>query len=100
MLLTTTDLKTEYKVLGIVRGSKVKAVHIGKDIKALFKNIVGGEVKDYNELMKKTRDSAVEEMVAEAEKLGANGIIGVRFSSSQISSGASEIMVYGTAIKI
>ena len=100
MLLTTTDLKTEYQVLGIVRGSKVRAVHLGKDIRALVKNITGGDLSDYSQLMEKTRDLAVAEMVNEAETLGANGVIGIRFSSSQIASGASEMMVYGTAVKI
>ena len=100
MLLTTTDLKTEYEVLGIVRGNRVKAVHIGKDIKAFFRSIVGGDVSDYTELLEKTRDNAMEEMIKEAEQLGANAIIGIRFSSSQISQGSSEIMVYGTAVKI
>ena len=100
MLITTTDLKTEYEVLGIVRGSKVKAVHLGKDIKALFNNIIGGDLSDYTELMEKTRDSAVNEMIKEAEKLGANAIVGIRFSSAQIASGAAEMLVYGTAVKI
>lgn len=100
MLLTTTDVKTEYEVLGIVRGSRVKTVHLGKDIRAFFKGIVGGDVSDYSKLMEDTRENAVNDMVKEAEKLGANAIIGIRFSSSQITSGSSEIIVYGTAIKI
>ncbi|ACB84583.1 YbjQ family protein [Natranaerobius thermophilus] len=100
MLLTTTDLNTEYEVLGIVRGNRVKAVHLGKDIIAFIKKLTGGDISDYEDLMKKTRDKAVEEMLEEANKMGANAIIGIKFSTSQISSGASEIMVYGTAIKI
>ena len=85
---------------GVVRGSRVRAVHLGKDIRAFFKGIVGGDVSDYSKLMEDTRDYAVNDMVKEAEKLGANAIIGIRFSSSQITSGSFEIMVYGTAIKI
>ncbi len=100
MLLTTTDIKTDYEVLGIVRGNKVKAVHLGKDIMAFFKNITGGDVSEYADLMSEVRDSAFEEMVAEAEKLGANAVMGIRFSSSTISSGMAEIYVYGTAVKI
>ena len=100
MLLTNTDLpQAEFEVLGIVVGSKVRAVHLGKDIVAFFKNIFGGEVREYSELMQKTRMSAMEDMIAEAEKLGANGIVGIRFSSSQIASGMAEIIAYGTAVK-
>lgn len=100
MLLTTTDVKVQYDVLGIVRGNKVKAVHLGKDIIAFFRNIVGGDVSEYADLMSEVRDAAFEEMIAEAEKLGANAVVGIRFSSSTISSGMAEIYVYGTAIKI
>ena len=100
MLLTTTDIKTDYEVLGIVRGNKVKAVHLGKDIMAFLKNLTGGDVSEYADLMSEVRDGAFAEMVAEAEKLGANAVVGIRFSSSTISSGMAEIYVYGTAIKI
>ncbi|NMB40945.1 MAG: YbjQ family protein [Firmicutes bacterium] len=101
MLLTTTVLtNVEYKVLGIVIGNKVRAVHLGKDIVAFLKNLVGGEVKEYSDLLKSVRQSAVDEMIEEAEKLGANGIMGIQFSSSQIASGMAEIIAYGTAIKI
>ncbi len=100
MLLTTTDVKVDYEVLGIVRGNKVKAVHLGKDIAAFVKNIIGGDVSEYADLMSEVRDAAFEEMIKEAEKLGANAIVGIRFSSSTISSGMAEIYVYGTAIKI
>ncbi len=100
MLLTTTDLRTEYEVLGIVRGNKVKAVHLGKDIVAFFKNLFGGNISEYEELFSSVRDSAVEEMVSEAKQLGANAIIGIRFSSAQIGSNMAEIIVFGTAVKI
>ncbi len=100
MLLTTTDLKVEYEVLGIVRGNKVKAVHLGRDILAFFKNLTGGEVRQYAELMTGVRNAAMDEMEEEAKSMGANAIIGIRFASSQVASGMAEILVYGTAVKI
>lgn len=100
MLLTTTDVKTDYEVLGIVRGNKVKSVHLGKDIMAFFRKIIGGDVSEYAELMSDVRDAAFDEMVAEAEKMGANAVVGIRYASSTISTGIAEIYVYGTAIKI
>lgn len=101
MLLTTTVLmNVDYEVLGVVIGNKVRAVHLGKDIMAFFKNLVGGEVKEYSELLKKARQAAMDEMVKEAKKLGANGIMGIQFASSQVASGMAEIIAYGTAIKI
>ena len=100
MLLTTTDLKVEYEVLGIVRGNKVKAVHLGRDILAFFKNLTGGEVRQYAELMTGVRNAAMDEMVEEAKGMGANAVIGIRFASSQVASGMAEILVYGTAVKI
>lgn len=100
MLITTTDIDAEYEVLGIVRGNKVRAVNIGKDILASLRNLVGGDVTEYGELMTDVRNDAMEDMKKEAEGLGANGIVGVRFSSSNISSGMAEIYVYGTAVKI
>jgi len=100
MLITTTDINADYEVLGIVRGNKVKAVHLGKDITAFFRKIFGGDVSEYGELLSEVRDAAMEEMKQEAERLGANAVVGVRFSSSTISTGSAEIYVYGTAVKI
>ena len=101
MLLTTTPvLNVEYEVLGIAMGNKVKAVHIGRDIVAALKNLTGGEVKEYADLMRKVRQAAMEEMIQEAQALGANGIIGIQFASAQVASGMAEIIAYGTAIKI
>ncbi|MCJ7806369.1 MAG: YbjQ family protein [Clostridia bacterium] len=100
MLLTTTDLSVEYEVLGIVRGNRVKAAHLGRDIMAGFKNLIGGEVKEYADLLTSVRDSAMDDMVNEAKDKGANAIIGIRFASSQIAAGMAEILVYGTAVKI
>lgn len=101
MLLTTAVvLNTDYEVLGIVMGNRVRAAHVGRDIMAGLKNLVGGEVKEYSELMKKVRLAAMDEMIEEAKKLGANGIIGIQFASAQVASGMAEIIAYGTAIKI
>ncbi len=101
MILTTTVLNNvDYEVLGLVMGSKVRAVHVGRDIMAALKNLVGGEVKEYSELMQRVRQAALEEMVAEAKKLGANGIMGIQFSSAQVAGGMAEIIAYGTAVKI
>lgn len=100
MLLTTTDLRTQYEVLGMVKGSSTKSKHLGKDIVALIRKVVGGDVKEYAELLEEARDEAEERMVAAAKKMGANAIIGIRFSTSSISSGVAEIVVYGTAVRI
>lgn len=100
MLLTTTDLRTQYEVLGMVKGSSTKSKHLGKDIVALIRKVVGGDVKEYAELLEETRNEAEERMVAAAKKMGANAIIGIRFSTSSISSGVAEIVVYGTAVRI
>ena len=100
MLMTTTDLQVEYQVLGIVRGNRVKAAHIGRDILAAFKNLFGGEVRQYADLMTGVREAALEEMVKEAKDMEANAIIGIRFASTQVASGMAEILVYGTAVKI
>lgn len=100
MLLATTDLRTEYEVLGMVKGSSTKAKHLGKDIMAFFRKIVGGDVKEYAELLQESRDEAERQMIKEAEKLGANAVIGIRFSTSSISQGMAEIVAYGTAVRI
>jgi uncharacterized protein YbjQ (UPF0145 family) len=83
-----------------LRGNKVKAVHLGKDIMTGLRKIVGGDVSEYADLMSQVRDAAFEEMIDEAKKIGANAVVGIRFSSSTISTGMAEIYVYGTAIKI
>lgn len=100
MLLTTVDIRTEYQVKGMVRGSSMKAKHLGKDIVAFFRQIIGGEVKEYAELLKTAREEAIAEMVREAEALGANAVIGIRFGTSNVTTGAAEIIAYGTAVKI
>lgn len=91
--------KTE-KVLGVVQGSTVRARNIGRDIGAGFKSIIGGEVKTYTEMTKNAREEAYNRMVNEAIDLGADAVIGVRFTTSMIMTGASEMLAYGTAIKL
>ncbi len=103
VIVATTENLPGYrivKVLGVVTGSVVRAKHIGKDILASLRNIVGGEVKEYTELLKESRMEALRRMVEEAKKLGANAVLNVRFSTSAITAGAAEILAYGTAVKV
>lgn len=86
------------EVRGLVSGSTVRAKHVGRDIMAGLKNIVGGELKGYTELMNDSRREAYNRMVAEAERLGANAVLNVRFATSSIAAGAAELYVYGTAV--
>lgn len=85
---------------GIVKGSSVRAKWFGKDILAGLRNIVGGELKEYKELLDESRDAAVERMVAEAKRLNADAIVNVHFMTAGVSAGAAEILVYGTAVKL
>lgn len=103
MIIATTDFIPgkeikEYK--GFAKGSTIQAKHIGNDIMASLKNIVGGEIKEYSSMMEKARQTAIGRMVKDAESLGANAIIGVRLQTSNVMSGASEIVAYGTAVVV
>jgi len=101
MLLITTDTIADHKIirtLGLVRGSTVRAKHIGTDIVAGLRNLVGGEIASYSSLLAGTREQAIDRMCDEASRLGANAIIGIRIETSTIMGGASEIVVYGTAV--
>ena len=86
------------KHLGLVQGSTVRAKHVGKDILAGFKNILGGELVAYTELMTEAREEATERMVQQAESIGANAVLNVRFATSSVAQGAAELFVYGTAV--
>lgn len=86
------------KTFGIVRGNTIRARHIGKDIIAVFKNILGGEIQEYTKLMGESREQAIDRMCEEAKALGANAIVDCRFSTSYIMANAAEILVYGTAV--
>ena len=103
MLLSTTDTitgKTIVKHLGLVRGNTIRARHIGRDIMALLRNIVGGEITDYTKMMAESREQALDRMIESAKELGANAVVQIRFSTSEIMGGASEIMAYGTAVVV
>lgn len=91
--------KTISQELGLVQGSTVRGKHIGKDIGAFFKGLVGGEIKGYSELLVEGREEAIGRMKKEAEALGADAIVNVRMTTSSITGGAAELMVYGTAVK-
>ena len=88
------------KTLGLVKGNTIRARHIGKDILALFRNIVGGEIHEYTKLMAESREQAIDRMKESAEQMGANAVISVISSTSMISQGAAELMVLGTAVII
>ncbi|MEM0361810.1 MAG: YbjQ family protein [Sulfolobales archaeon] len=101
VIITTLEYIPGYKVkkvLGIVSGSVVKARNIGRDLTAFLRNIAGGEIVEYTELLAQSRDEALKRMVEKAKQLGANAVIGVRLSSSNIMSGAAEVVAYGTAV--
>jgi uncharacterized protein YbjQ (UPF0145 family) len=85
---------------GVVTGSTVRAKHIGRDIMASFKNIIGGELKGYTELLQEARQDALARMTQQAESLGANAVVNVRFSTSSIAQGAAELFAYGTAVRV
>ena len=88
------------QVLGLVRGSTVRARNVFRDIGAALKNLVGGELRDYTTMLIQAREEALTRMIQEAERLGANAIVNVRFATSNLMGGAAEIMVYGTAVKV
>ena len=101
MMLVNMDFvpgKTVVKNLGLVRGNTIRARHLGRDILAFLRNIVGGEITDYTKMMAESREQALDRMVEEAEGLGANAILNVRLTTSMIMQSASEILAYGTAV--
>jgi uncharacterized protein YbjQ (UPF0145 family) len=103
MILSTTHTvpnREIAQILGIARGSTVRARNIGRDILANLKNIVGGEIEEYTALQADAREQAIQRMIADAEKMGANAIIGVYLTSATVMQGASEILAYGTAVKL
>ena len=101
MILVNTDFITgkELETIEIVKGSTIQSKHLGKDITQAFKSLVGGELKAYTDMMNEARALATKRMVEEAEKLGANGIVNIRYASSSIMQNAAEVIVYGTAVK-
>ena len=101
MILVNTDFISgkELETLSLVKGSTIQSKNIGKDIAQSFKTLVGGELKAYNEMMNDARALATKRMVAEAESLGADAVINIRYASSAVMQGAAEVIVYGTAVK-
>lgn len=91
--------KSISKHIGLVRGNTIRARHLGKDILAVFRNVLGGEINEYTKLMAESREQAIDRMIDEAKRLDADAIINVRFTTSMIAQGAAELLAYGTAVK-
>ncbi|MGD9488954.1 MAG: YbjQ family protein [Calditrichaceae bacterium] len=103
MICVTSDEipgKEIVSVLGIVRGNTIRARNIGRDVIAVFKNIIGGEIEEYTKLMAESRDQSLDRMMKQAQEMGANAVVGTRISTSYIMANAAEILVYGTAVVI
>lgn len=102
LVVTSNDIpgKTITETLGLVKGEMVQSKHVGKDFLAGMKNFIGGEVKSYTKMIKEARQEATDRMIEEAEKLGADAVIAVRYGSSGVMQGAAEVIAYGTAVKL
>ncbi len=103
LILTTLEGVPGKEIIehyGLVQGSTIRAKHVGRDIMAGFKNIVGGELKGYTELLQEARKESIARMVAQAEQLGADAVVNVRFATSSVAPGAAELFAYGTAVRI
>lgn len=103
MIVVTTDTipgKKIVKVFGLVRGNTIRARHLGRDLMAAFKNVVGGEITDYTKMMAESREQSLDRMIEDAESLDANAVVGVKFATTSMMQGASELMVYGTAVTV
>jgi uncharacterized protein YbjQ (UPF0145 family) len=103
MILVTTETipgKKIIKILGMARGNTIRARHLGKDIMAGFKNMVGGEIVDYTKMMAESREQAIDRLIEDAEALGADAIVGMRFTTTSMMQGAAEFLAYGTAVKL
>lgn len=102
ILVNTEDIahKKIVKSLGLVKGNTIRARNVGRDIVAVFKNMVGGEIEEYTKLLGESREQALDRMTEQAEEMGANAVVNIRFSTSEIMNGAAEIMAYGTAVVV
>ena len=103
MILATTDYiqgKRVIRTIGLVKGNTIRARHIGRDIAAAFRNMVGGEITDYTKMMAESREQSIDRMIASAQEKGANAVIQVRFSTSSMMQSAAELLVYGTAVVV
>ncbi len=102
ILVSSDDIpgKRVIKTLGLVRGNTIRARHVGRDFLAVMRGIVGGEITEYTKMIAESREQSIDRMVAEAELLGANAVVAVRFSTSSMMQGAAELLAYGTAVVI
>ena len=103
MIIVTSETiagKTIRETLGVVRGNTIRARHLGRDIKAGFRHLIGGEITDYTKLMGESREQALDRMIQEATEMGANAIVSVRFTTSTLMGGAAELLAYGTAVVV
>ena len=103
MLLSTTDTivgKTIVRQLGLAKGNTIRARHIGRDIMAVIRHIIGGEITDYTKMMAESREQAIDRMIEDAQNLGANAVVHMGFSTQMVMGGASEILAYGTAVVV
>ena len=103
MIIATSDMIADKKIvktLGIARGNTIRARHLGRDIAAVFRNMIGGEITEYTKLMGESREQAIDRMTGQAKQMGANAIVGVRLTTSMLMGGAAEIVAYGTAVVV
>ena len=102
MIVTSNEIagKRIVKTLGLVRGNTIRARHLGRDIMAILRGIIGGEVTDYTKMLAEAREQALDRMIGEAEQLGANAVVSLRFATSMLMTGAAELLAYGTAVVI
>lgn len=103
MIITTQDELVDYQIvqtLGLVRGNTIRARHLGKDILAGLRSLVGGEITEYTKMLAEAREQALDRMAMNASRLGANAIVGVRFVTAPVMQGAAELLAYGTAVKV
>ncbi|MEE4360459.1 MAG: YbjQ family protein [Pseudomonadales bacterium] len=103
MIISTQDHLSDYRItqtLGLVRGNTIRARHVGKDILAALRSIVGGEIGEYTKMLAEAREQSLDRMIAEARALGADAVVGVRFVTAPVMQGAAELLAYGTAVKV
>ncbi len=100
IVVTTADIsgKRIVRTLGLVRGNTIRARHLGKDILAVFRNLAGGEIHEYTKMLAEAREQAIDRLIEDAQAVGANAVVGVRFQTSMIQTGAAEMLCYGTAV--
>jgi len=102
IVVTTPDISGQHivRTLGLVRGNTIRARHLGKDILAILRNVAGGEIHEYTKMMAEAREQAIDRLVEDAERLGANAVVSLRFQTSMIQAGAAEMLCYGTAVVV